>query len=223
MDSRTKSAAPVLLVDEQELFRQGLRIALEEAGLTIVGEYSSASAVLGQEGKKGELEPGTVVLCSLTLPGWEELVRRLLLRAPDCAILGVVDQVMEAVAIQSLGSGVLACMERTLPPEEWVESIREVHAGTFSPVKNIIRYPEVARHALMLLSQLPDPIGLQPLAPVLIDRERLALGNISEGVPMDVIVEQMGVPEQTLREVVESAFRKLVARNRLFETLERVR
>ncbi|MFQ5873734.1 MAG: hypothetical protein ACE5JL_08020 [Dehalococcoidia bacterium] len=223
MPRGTDTTTPVLVVDEQELFRQGLRTALEGAGITIVGEYGSAPAALQLEGTEGELEPGTVVLVSLTLSGWDELVHRLLLQAPDSAILGVADQVSEEIVIKALSAGILDCMDRTLPPEKWVERIQEVSSGEFSPVGTVIRYPGLARHTLMLLSEPPAPSGLQPLAPLLIDRERLALGNVSEGVPLEIIVERMGVPEQSLHKVLESACRKLVARHRLSGTLDRVR
>ena len=104
-----------------------------------------------------------------------------------------------------------------------MESIREVHGGGFSPERTVVRYPGVARHALMVLSQPPDPNGLNPLAPVLDNRERQALGNLSEGVTPEAIGERMGIQEQGLREVLESAYRKLVARHHLVDILDRVR
>ena len=85
MERQSIGAIPVMLVEEGELFRRGLRTLIEGAGLAVVGEYSSAATVLNDA---TELEPRTVVLCSLTQPGWQELVRRLLLRSPDCPILG---------------------------------------------------------------------------------------------------------------------------------------
>lgn len=223
MPRRIAQSVPVLVIDEQELFRMGLCTALKGANLAVVGEYGSVSAVLQDEETIGQLDPGTVVVCSLTLTDWDKLVYRLLLGTPEGAILGIVDETTEEVVIEALGNGVLGCMDRTLPPENWVESIQEMHAGTFSPVTTMVRYPGVARHALMLLSQPPEPVGMQPLMPLLIDRERLALGNISEGVPLEAIVERMGVPEQTVYEVLESACRKLVARHRLSENLGRIR
>ena len=223
MRHRTTRTVPVVVVEEQELFRGGLRTVLEDAGFTVVGEHSSAAAALEKVDQQGGWEPGTVVLCSLTLAGWQELVHHLLLQAPGCPILGVVDEVTEEVAIEALSNGVLGCVDRTLPPEQWIESIRAVRQGKLSPVQTVVRYPGAARHALMVLSQPPDPTGLHPLAPVLGHRERLALGSISEGIPLEVLVERMGVPEQAVHEVLESACRKLVARHRLSGILERVR
>ena len=140
----------------------------------MVGEYDSPAAALKADGEAGELEPGAVVLCSLTLPGWQELVYRLGVRAPGSPILGVVDHITEEIAIEAISHGLTGCMDRSLALESWVEGIRGVHAGNLSTVLTVLRYPGAARQALMLLSQPPEPRGLRPLAPVLDHRERLA-------------------------------------------------
>ncbi len=57
---------PVVLVEEQAIFRSGLRAVLEGEGFEVVGEYSSPDAALSEEDVLGGLEPQTVVLCSLT-------------------------------------------------------------------------------------------------------------------------------------------------------------
>ncbi len=212
-----------MVVEEQELFRQGLRTALEDGGLTIVADYDSTAAVLEAEAKEEELEQETVVLCSLTLDGWQRLVRHLLRQTPARPILGVVDQVTDEVAMSALSSGILGFMERTLPQEKWVERIRDVRAGKVSPARMLLQYPATARLILMLLSQPLAPTGLNPLAPVLGHRERMALGSISEEVPVDVMAQRMGVSEQSVHGVLESACHKLVARQQLSGALEQLR
>ncbi len=219
----SQPANSVVLVEEHHLFRGGLRTLLQDADLPVLGEYTSVAAALAKDGIGEHLEPGTVVLCSLTLDGWRQLVRHLLLHSPHCPILGLVDDLTQEVAIEALTNGVLVCMDRTLPPEQWVETIQNVHAGTLSPVGTVLRYPAAARHALITLSQPVDPPGLHPLAPALAHRERLALGNVSEGVPMSMIVEQLGLPEQEVHDALASACRKLVARQRLSGTLDQLR
>ena len=213
----------MVLIEEQKLFRQGLRSILEGARLTVAGEYGSAAAALEMVGKKEALEPGTVVLCSQTLAGWADLVRRLLLQVPDCPIVGVVDEITEPVVIEAISEGLLSCIDRTVPPEKWIETVQEASDGRLSPVATMVQYPGAARHALMLLSQPLGPDGLQPLGPELGHRERMALSNVSEGVTLEEIVERMGMPEEDLQELLRSTCRKLVARHRLLLTLAQVR
>ncbi len=223
MDRSAAEAISLVLVEEHELFRHGLRVLMNDAGLNVVAEYGSVRDALEREGKQAELEPGTIVLCSLTMPRWQELVFRLSRQAPGCPILGVMDSVTETAAIEALSSGVQSCMDRSLPPEEWLESIRRVRAGNLRPADMLILYPGVARHALMVLSEPPALAGLRPLAPVLGNRERLALSNLSEGLPLEAIVERMDVPVEVMQGILESACRKLAARQSLLGMLDRQR
>lgn len=219
MAQLTREAAAVALVDESELFRAGLRATLEGAGMRVVQEWGSAAAVL--EGP--DLDPGTVVLCSLTLAGWQETVEHLFLRSPACPILGVVDEVTEKVVIEALWQGILSCVGRSLTPEQWVESVRQTGEGKVTPAGAVVRFPGIARHVLMTLSQPAEPPGLSPLSPGLGDRERLALSHLSEGISTDAIAQRLGVAPQALEELLASACRKLVARHRLARTLDRLR
>lgn len=214
--------APVMIVEDREVFRLGLRTVLEKAGVNVIAEYATAAAALEDEVKSESLEPGTIVLCSLSLEGWKDVVHRLFLQQPDSPVLGLVDQMTDEVAIEALNSGVLHCIERTLPPEELVATLGNVQAGGISRGRTILQVPAAARHALILLSQPPAPQGISPLAPVLSQRERLALSNLSEGFSVDAIVERMGISEETLNDLLESVSRKLLASRRLSGTVKQL-
>ena len=84
-------------------------------------------------------------------------------------------------------------------------------------------YRGAARYALVTLSEPPKRRGLEALMPVLSQRERVALANVSEGVPLESIEERMGVSERGIHEVLESACRKLVVRERLEGVVKRAR
>ncbi len=58
---------------------------------------------------------------------------------------------------------------------------------------------------------------------MLSQREKLALANVSEGVPLESIEERMGVSERGVHDVLESACRKLVVRERLEGVMKRAR
>ncbi len=114
-------------------------------------------------------------------------------------------------------------MERTLPLEQWVQTIRQAHEGTLALRDMVLSNPAVARYVLTTLSQPATPPGLGRLAPVLAHRERLALGSVADGVPLTQAGRQLDIPEQALNDVLESACRKLVARHRLSAILQKVR
>ncbi|MFQ5880325.1 MAG: hypothetical protein ACE5IZ_09160 [Dehalococcoidia bacterium] len=224
MEGRQEMGIPaVVVIEEHGLFRGGLRTVLEGGGLRLVGEYSSPEAALHDEANLGELEPQTVVLCSRSAEGWRPLAHRLVLQTPECRLVGVADEVTDAAAVEALSHGMVGCVSRSLPPQEWVDTVREAYEGTLSPSRTMTRYQGVARHALVTLSRAPQPEGMAPLAPTLGHRERLALANLSEGVPLETIGERMGLEHQGVHDVLESACRKLVARHRLEGVLERLR
>ena len=223
MVSRETLLGRVVLVEEQGLFRSGLRTVLEGAGYGVSREYGTSAAALDDEEGLGELEPDTVVLCSLTVEGWEEMAHRLLLQTPELRIVGVVDEVGERSAIEALSHGLAACVDRRLTPEEWVESVRAAHEGRLSASRTLMLYQGAARHTLVTLSESPKARGLEMLSPELGRRERLALAAVSEGVEIETIQERMGVSEQAVHEVLESACRKLVARHRPEGIVHRVR
>ena len=214
---------PVVLVEEQAIFRSGLRAVLEGEGFEVVGEYSSPDAALSEEDVLGGLEPQTVVLCSLSAEGWEEMAHRLLLQSPDLRIVGVVDAVGERAAIEALSHGLVACVDRTLTPDQWVDRVTEAQEGRLSASRTMMLYRGAARYALVTLSEPPKRRGLEALMPVLSQRERVALANVSEGVPLESIEERMGVSERGIHEVLESACRKLVVRERLEGVVKRAR
>ena len=223
MSASLRGPAAVVLVEEQGIFRSGLRTVLEGGGFEVVGEYSSPEAALSEEDMLGALEPQTVVLCSLSAEGWEEMAHRLLLQSPDLRIVGVVDAVGEEAAIEALSHGLVACVERTLTPDQWVERVTAAQEGRLSASRTMMLYRGAARYALVTLSEAPKAGGLEALTPVLSQRERVALANVSEGVPLESIEERMGLSERGVHEVLESACRKLVVRERLEGVVKRAR
>lgn len=223
LDSTTSNPIPVVIVEGQALYRRGLRAVVEDAGLVIRAEYASTADAIAAIGDDDVLEPGTVAACSLALDGWQELARLMLLQSPDLPILGLADEITAEITIEALTRGLLACMERTLPLEQWVQTIRRAHEGTLALRDMVLSDPAVARHALTTLSQPTTPPGLGSLAPVLAHRERLALSSVAEGVPLAQAGRQLDIPQQAMNDVLESACRKLVARHRLSAVLQKVR
>ena len=167
LDSTTNDPIPVVIVEGQALYRRGLRAVVEDAGLVIRAEYASTADAIAAIGDDDVLEPGTVAACSLSLDGWQELARLMLLQSPDLPILGLVDEITAEITIEALTRGLLACMERTLPLEQWVQTIRQAHEGTLALRDMVLYIPQqvlndilesacrklVARHRLSAVLQ----------------------------------------------------------------------
>lgn len=214
MTAQPTVSLPVVLIEEQQLFRMGLRAAFGSTEIQIVAEFSSTAAALaGMQAL--EMEEDAIVLCSLGQRGWQELASRLLLQSPGRKILGIVDQATDEVATEALRHGLLACLDRALPLERWVSNLRDARANRISPGQTLLRRPAVARYALVSLSQPPVRAGLDPLTPTLGHQERLVLANLSEEVPPNLVAERLGLSEEGLKVALDSVFRKVLARSRM--------
>ncbi|MBI4338337.1 MAG: response regulator transcription factor [Chloroflexi bacterium] len=222
MTNQTSLAIPIVLIEEQEFLRVGLRAALAGSGIQIIKEYSSPTDFLAQQGAR-DIGLGTILLCSLHEKAWPNLVQTLLLQATGCPVVGIVDETTDDIATAALVHGLLGCLDRTLPPERWITVLRDISAGQASPAKTLLRRPAVARYALMMLSQPTAPPGIEALEPTLGHQERLMLANLSEEVPFNLVAERIGVSEETLQDALDSVCRKMVAKHRLSETLQRLR
>lgn len=211
---------PVVLMEEQAIFRAGLRAALQGSEFQLIKEYAAANLLA--EDDESDLDPGAIVLCSLRQKGWQELAQALLLRDPSRFILGIADQTTDEIAVEAFRYGLVECTERTLPPERWIATLRAVHAGKVSAAQALLQRPAVARYALMVLSQPSTPAGVETLDPVLGQRERSVLANLAEEVPVSQIVERLGLSEEALHDALKLVCSKVGARLRLSRVLRQL-
>jgi len=125
-----KKAIQILLVDDQEVIREGLRCMLElESDLEVVGETGDASEAL----MLAELLSPEVILMDIKMPGMNgiELTRRLKEKQPSCNVL--ILTMYDEYLTQALEAGVVGYLVKDIKREELIRSIRAVHEG-HSPI-----------------------------------------------------------------------------------------
>ena len=206
----------VLVVDEQELFRKGLRAALEEAGLVIAGDFCSEEEVP----LLTEMRPHTVAVCSLSLAHWDHLVRNLLLWHPTTIVIGIVEQPTDKTAMEALIEGVSLCMSRQQPPSEWVATIKHAWSGQLKPEEAIGQHPSIARDALLYLSRAAGLTGERSVVPKVTTREGQVLRSLSEGDAVPQVADRLGVDMDTVYNTLGSVRQKLMRARRLQLLLE---
>ena len=209
----------VVLVDEQHLFRKGLRAALEDAGLIVVRDFCSAEEV---HSWRDQMSPHTVAVCSMSLARWDHLVRNMLLWQPSIVVIGIVDQPAENTAMEALVEGITLCMSREQPLTEWIASIKEAWSGQVNPEEPLCQHPSSAQYALLYLSRPVGVGGAASVSPELTSRESRVLRFLSEGVPLLEVPGRLGVDIDTVNNILRSVREKLVMRRRLQVLLEAV-
>jgi DNA-binding NarL/FixJ family response regulator len=122
----------ILLVDDQPLFREGLRTLLAtQPGLEVVGEAAD-----GEEALRLAVALGpTVVLMDLRMPVLDGIAatRRLRALQPNCQVIVLTTFDDEASAAESLGAGASSYLLKDAPLEHLLAAIRQAFVASEQP------------------------------------------------------------------------------------------
>ncbi|AQU69374.1 MULTISPECIES: response regulator transcription factor [Streptomyces] len=202
----------VLLVDDHQVVRRGLRTFLEiQDDIEVVGEASD-----GDEGVAGaeELRPD-VVLMDIKMPGTDgiEALRKLRDLANPAKVLIVTSFTEQRTVVPALRAGAAGYVYKDVDPEALAGAIRSVHAG------HVLLQPEVAG---ALLAQ-DDPGTGHGRGSSLTDREREVLTLIADGRSNREIARALVLSEKTVKTHVSNILMKLDLADRTQAALWAVR
>ena len=177
-------AIKVLLADDHDIVRQGVRVLLERAGLHIVAEAANGPDAVALAGR---LVPDVAVL-DYVMPRLNGLdaAREILRQHPSIAVILLTMQTQEHQVAAALRAGVRAYIPKTQAADDLVLAIREVAAGH-----------------VFLSSSLSHLIvdgylsGAAPASDPLCPRERQVLQLIAEGQTSKEIATEMQVTVKT--------------------------
>ena len=204
MNEQTERTGPtrVLIVDDERLFAELLRVALQGADGIEVAEviHDVATAIR----RLPELRPD-VVLSDYHLPDGTgaDIARTVRATLPETAVLILTGDPSAAVLSDVARSGAVGHMTKDRGFEDVVEGVRSAAAGEilFAP-------SELQR--LLLERETPRRI-VEPLT----GRELEVLQRLAEGLSTADASRELGISTATLRAHVQSVLRKLGAHSRL--------
>ncbi len=202
MESQT---IQVIIVDDHAMVRKGIQILLDQfEGIRVIGEAGNGLQAI--ELVK-DLEPD-VVLMDLTMPVMDgiEAIHRILALRPQQHILVLTGFLDDERLIQAIQAGAQGCIEKTIPPEELVQSIRDVCAG--KPTLS----SGVAWRVLRGISGAEMP-GQQKDR--LSEREVQILRLLTQGKLDQEIAEELVLTEVTIRTHISRILAKLGLENRV--------
>src|SRR4051812_13796713 len=116
----------VLVVDDQDMVRQGLRLILELAGIEVVAEASDGAQAVASV---AELRPD-VVLMDLRMPVMDgvEATRRIVAASPT-RVLALTTFDVDQHVVDALRAGAVGFLLKDVTSEELVEAVRRTAAG----------------------------------------------------------------------------------------------
>jgi len=199
MKASQSTAVKLLIVDDSELVRTGLRTLLgSERAIQIVGEAANvAAAVIAATRFKPD-----VVLMDIRLPDGTgfDACRQILLQLPDTRVLfltSVVDDRLVNEAIRSGGNGYLL---KEIDGRGLVQAIFDVAAG-----KSILDPAVTARVMNLVKTGANQPKLLDTLSP----QERRVLALIAEGKTNKEVGLDLDLSEKTVKNYLANIFDKL--------------
>jgi two-component system response regulator DevR len=193
-----KKRVRVLLVDDSEVVRMGLRSLLGgQPAIEIAGEAGNVAAAVETCAR---LRPD-VVLMDIRLPDGTgfDACRQILARQPDMRVLiltSVVDDVLVAEAIRA---GVQGYLLKEINGGELVQAILDVAAG------RSILDPAATARVMRLVKSTATRDRLATLSP----QESRVLALIAQGCTNKEAAASMGLTEKTVKNYLSTVFEKL--------------
>ncbi|RKT03959.1 LuxR family two component transcriptional regulator [Streptomyces sp. 3211.6] len=211
--AETPGRIRVLLVDDHQVVRRGLRTFLEvQEDIEVVGE--AADGAEGTE-RAEELRPD-VILMDVTMPGTDgiEALRRLRDLGNPARVLIVTSFTEQRTVVPALRAGAAGYLYKDIDPDALAGAIRSVHAG------HVLLQPEVSEALLAAQDDQGAPAG-RPGS--LTEREREVLGLIADGRSNREIARALVLSEKTVKTHVSNILMKLDLSDRTQAALWAVR
>ena len=189
----------VLIVDDHDLIRQGLRRSFERDGeFEIVGEASTAA----DASRLLSLVHTQVVILDVRLPDGSgvDVARRARAESPDLGIVMLTMYAGDEQLFEALDAGASAFVPKNAPAEDVVAAAKHAaaspHAFTASDLAEAMKR------------------RMSPTGPQLSPREREVLGLLAEGLGVAQISKQLYISESTTKTHISKLYEKLGAGNR---------
>ncbi len=204
------SARRVLVVDDQELVRAGLRAILEVSGIEVVGEAGTGAEAVAQA---SALRPD-VVLMDVRMPVLDGIEATRQIRgagddAPRVLVLTTFD--LDEYVFEALRAGASGFLLKDSPRAELVRAIEVIAAG------DALLAPSVTRRLVADFTRRRGAAAprstreLESLTP----RERDVLVLVARGLTNSEIAAQLIVGEATVKTHLGHVLMKLALRDRV--------
>jgi len=197
----------VLLVDDQQLVRAGLRMLCDSADdLEVVGEAADGHEAV----RLAERTVPDIVLMDLRMPHVDGIVatRRLAERVPSVRVLALTTFDDDDHLYPALSAGACGFLAKDMSPEQLLDAIRRGYAGETPFTSRVLRrlVDRAVRGARP--APQPPPVDLTP-------REREVLDLLSTGLSNAEIGERLHMGITTVKTHIASLLTKTDCANRV--------
>ena len=174
----------VLLADDHEIVRQGLRILLEREGFQVVGEAANGHDAV----KLCEANHPEIAILDLSMPllNGVDAAREIMKSNPRTKVVLLTMHTEDHLILESLRAGVTGYVLKTKAASELVQALRAVCRGEMFLTQSISR-------TIVQAFLQNTPVPGNPIS----DRERQVLQLVAEGKTTKEIASLLGISVKT--------------------------
>lgn len=197
----------VLLADDHDLFRQGVRRLLEGAAdVEVIGE-----ARTGEEAVRlvEDLIPD-IVLLDITMPGLSgiDAARLIKTASPRTGLIMLTVHADEEFLFEAIKAGAMGYLLKDASPDELVRSIRLIYGGEG------LLAPSMAAKVMREFARTRDAKELAGVLNPLTPREIEILQHVAEGLANKEIAHKLSISERTVKNHLSNIMEKLHVNSR---------
>jgi DNA-binding NarL/FixJ family response regulator len=200
----------IVIADDQELVRNGIRMILEgEPDLVVVGEGGDGVAAVDVVAR----EHPDVVLLDVQMPGQDGLAaaREILAQEPAPRVLMLTTFDLDEYVYEALRAGACGFLLKDMPGEDIVTAVRQAARGGDALLAPAVTRRLIARFTASGPPPRPGARGLTDLT----DRELEVLRLVARGMSNAEIAADLTIGETTVKTHVARVLMKLGLRDRV--------
>ncbi len=200
----------IVIADDQELVRSGLRTFLEaESDMTVVGEAGDGQAAIDLV----RTEHPDVVLLDIQMPGTDGLAatQEILSHSPECKVVMLTTFDLDEYVYEALRLGARGFLLKDMPAEDITIAVRQAARGIDALLAPTLTRRLIDRFARAAPRSNADQHRLRDLTP----RELDVLERIARGLSNAEIARDLVISETTVKTHVARILMKLDLRDRV--------
>ena len=203
----------VMIIDEQALFRAGVRQVLSGQPDLEILECDPTNDPLAVI--EASLPNIALLGCRLTAHNGMDLGRKIARYFPNTKVIFLSPDPDDEELFEVIKTSAVACLNKNTTGDELLNTIKRASNGEYPINESVMTRPKIARHVLRQFEDFASMgKAMETLVTPLTTRETQILNHIANGNTNKQIASILQISEQTIKNHVSAILRKLNANDR---------